>query len=532
MEETLKSERKNKFQKSSFKLIFTVAFVIVLMLAALHWLSSEGYWLQEIRTPKEFERAGITEDSLNVKIIAHIKEIKNTVVSNSDDWYHRDINFPNSITPVSFGGEVNQVAHSLGILRAKKITVDIALHQNKAKVLVNIQGQPPVESEVNAGSLNTQQTSDAIAQNIAESILKISNSSLLAYFYYLTTIAKDVFPTDEDFEKTIALVKYGLAHATDSSKNKYYYLVWAKTLHRQRKYIEALEKAKRAIANDSRFIDGYLAAARSLKRLRQYENERTFLQNALRLAHDKKSLYETTLCYTEIVNSYLLQKKNDAIFILSKDSVKKIISRFYTSTIADIRKAHAQENNWDDRKMIDMYYAIGDFYFETGFYDSTIAYSKRALHYDLITKSDETIAWRYSHLAYDFFKMGYYDSAMANERKALRYAHKIKSKREAADLYNDIADHYSKYGYYDSAFANAQKAIQADSTFPQTYTTLAEIYGYKKDREKFYFYVQKAFEKGCKTYTQDDIENPVPPYNLYSKEERLKKLWKKYVLIH
>jgi|GEM_PF-6752726 len=90
MEETLKPERKNKFQKSSFKLIFTVVFAIVLVLAALHWLSSDSYWLQEVRVPNEFEKAGITADTMVNKIKAHINGVADRVI-NSKTYFTREV---------------------------------------------------------------------------------------------------------------------------------------------------------------------------------------------------------------------------------------------------------------------------------------------------------------------------------------------------------------------------------------------------------------------------------------------------------
>jgi len=405
--------------------------------------------------------------------------------------------------------------------------VNITLISNRAELLVNIQNQLPMNFYINVDSLDINQATDVIAQSAAESILKISNTVLLAYFYGLITYEMDNRYYDYP-DKVIELVRFGLSQKGDTSRNKYLYNAWGLALYQKGRYAEAIEKQNRVIATDPRFSTAYLAIAWVLDKVKLYENERNILQKVLTI-DQSQTTHE--YCYAQIVSSYIAEKKQDAASIIPKDSVKHILLRLYSSATIATEYQMITKHSRDDQQLAKGFTDIAYLYSKARFYDSAIVNDQRALRHFAKVKNDREVAIMYSEIANFFLSAGLYDSAVMNIKKARSFIPKVKNNKDVAKLYNDIAFYYSEHGYYDSAFANAQKAIQADSTFPQTYTTLAEIYGYKKDREKFYFYVEKAFEKGCKTYTQDDIENPVPPYDLYSKEERLKKLWKKYVFI-
>jgi tetratricopeptide (TPR) repeat protein len=118
------------------------------------------------------------------------------------------------------------------------------------------------------------------------------------------------------------------------------------------------------------------------------------------------------------------------------------------------------------------------------------------------------------------------DSAMLICKEYLNFL-SDKSNAQRANGYNEIAFNYSEQGLYDSAVVNLRKAIISDSSLAITYTTLAEVHGYMKDSEKFYFYLKKAFEKGYSMPTQVEF---LAPYSTYRNEKAFRLLWTKYAL--
>jgi tetratricopeptide (TPR) repeat protein len=181
------------------------------------------------------------------------------------------------------------------------------------------------------------------------------------------------------------------------------------------------------------------------------------------------------------------------------------------------------------------YNDMGKYYLWQFLQDTSVAYLRDSAFY-FITKAvylesnddQSNKANLYSQAAISYWDAGLRDSAMLYSERALEIIPYLENS-EAAIYYNNLGFAYSEAGVYDSALVFEQRALEADSTYLDTYTTLAEIYGYQHDRERFYYYLEKVFEKGYKGYTQEDLTDPIPPYTFYNKEERYKKLWEKYV---
>ncbi len=80
-------------------------------------------------------------------------------------------------------------------------------------------------------------------------------------------------------------------------------------------------------------------------------------------------------------------------------------------------------------------------------------------------------------------------------------------------------------GQQDSAIVYAQRAILADSTVGFPYATLAEAYAMKGQNELFFFYLEKAFQKGMKASA---INGQEEPYGRFAQNRRYRKLLEKY----
>ncbi|MBL7804433.1 MAG: tetratricopeptide repeat protein [Saprospiraceae bacterium] len=80
-------------------------------------------------------------------------------------------------------------------------------------------------------------------------------------------------------------------------------------------------------------------------------------------------------------------------------------------------------------------------------------------------------------------------------------------------------------GQQDSAIVYAQRAILADSTVGFPYATLAEVYAMKGQNELFFFYLEKAFQKGMKASA---ISSQEEPYGRFAQNRRFRNLLEKY----
>jgi tetratricopeptide (TPR) repeat protein len=117
------------------------------------------------------------------------------------------------------------------------------------------------------------------------------------------------------------------------------------------------------------------------------------------------------------------------------------------------------------------------------------------------------------------------DSAMLMQNKYISFLLSMGGGRPLANGYNEIAFIFSERGLYDSALVNVGKAVAIDSSLAIAYTTLAEIHGYLKEKEKFYFYLKKAFDKGYVMPSQVEF---ISPYSTYRNEKEFRALWDEY----
>lgn len=368
----------------TFKFI-GVTVAVLLIAALIRDLSYDGYSLQEVQVPEQWEKAGVNADVIAAKVKAHILEIKDRVEhSRMNRW---DLTDEKSMTHhvlenssselelslsgigISWNSILNLIRNSLGISRVKKINVFTMLVNGKAKHSIFIQNHKPIDFEVNVDSLGLFNSIDYIANRTAESILKIDNVELLAYYY---SYGKR---TQEELDEAIDLASYGLKSDPDTSRHKYYEHIWAWALNDKGMHAEAYERAKAAMQHKGNFISAYTTAADALKELKQYENSRKIFKQALKMVKEirnDKSVFLQYSCYLRIVDTYLLQAKNDTSYSIPEDT----LAHFKRETIRSVLKTK------DKRESAFALDNIGYRYLELGVYDSAYVYALRAIKID------------------------------------------------------------------------------------------------------------------------------------------------------
>lgn len=437
----------------TMKLIALIALMLVFV-AVVRQLSFDGYLLHEIILPEDFEQAGFTSNAVAAKVKANIKDVKyrveqsyltrfdltdeKTLSSHLLENHNSEIEVSLVGVGLSLNSIVNLAGTSLGISNAKKVSAYVSMDDGEVALLIDIQNQKPIHFKWNLDSLGILGSANTISWQISESILKIDNTELLAYYFSFGE------RTPDDLRKVIELAKFGLANDPDTSRAKYYEHMWAYALNSQGNNREALAMAEKAIAHGGQFISAYISAADALKELKQYEKSRSIIRRTIAILQKSKgkdnSVFLRTMCYQRMVESYFLQGKSDSLAIIPEDSVA-------------------------------------------------------------------------------YFRSEY-----------INYASQTNDTRDLARAYDEIGYFYSEEGLYDSAIVNVNKAILTDSSYYFPYYTMAQIFGYKKDRERFYQFFERALAKGLKDRLKiSDSLNLSPPDSWYKREARFKAIWKTYI---
>jgi tetratricopeptide (TPR) repeat protein len=87
----------------------------------------------------------------------------------------------------------------------------------------------------------------------------------------------------------------------------------------------------------------------------------------------------------------------------------------------------------------------------------------------------------------------------------------------AQTIWNYVAMSYNYSGNTDSALYWINKSVAVNPDIGYPYSTLAEIYGMKGDRESFYKYLEEAFKRG---FRKRDIDPGIDPYKRFAEEKR------------
>ena len=94
-----------------------------------------------------------------------------------------------------------------------------------------------------------------------------------------------------------------------------------------------------------------------------------------------------------------------------------------------------------------------------------------------------------------------------------------------ADILNLTAMVYNNIGRHDSAFSVIQKTIALDTLYALPYSTLAETFAYKGDKQTFFDTLEKAFQLGFRYEIIDWTEQP---YARYQDDPKVAILTEKY----
>jgi tetratricopeptide (TPR) repeat protein len=104
------------------------------------------------------------------------------------------------------------------------------------------------------------------------------------------------------------------------------------------------------------------------------------------------------------------------------------------------------------------------------------------------------------------------------------YKKSIKIRPNYPFTLNNIGYMFEKLGNLDSALYYSERSVMLDPTYGYGYSTIAEVYGLRKDVENFYLNLELALKNRYPL----TIENE-EPYKSYSQEVRYQELKSKYL---
>jgi|GEM_PF-2329199 len=115
--------------------------------------------------------------------------------------------------------------------------------------------------------------------------------------------------------------------------------------------------------------------------------------------------------------------------------------------------------------------------------------------------------------------------AAGDSSKTLPSIAEFPDKRFISDELNSIAFNCELRGKYETGFRLVKLSLIADSTYDTPYTTLAELHALTGNKEGFFKYIEKAFQKG---FPIEEVLVQDEPYKTMASDERFRKLVEKY----
>ena len=238
----------------------------------------------------------------------------------------------------------------------------------------------------------------------------------------------------------------------------------------------------------------------------------TFAQNLDSLIQIANSSEEKSTIYNEIVTYYLQQSelklaKNyiDSVFIYSKkEGLEKQKGKAYLN--------------------------LGDYYYYSSLYDSSIVNYKLSLRIFIKLNDVENSANAYSNLGSVYFTKSDYNLAIKYFVKAADSQKNTNKPEETAVIYNNIAtvyyyiDNYSEAIKYYNLSLEIKKKFKAYKSIAMSLNNIANVYEIIGENEKainFYFeaieYCDKTNDKVLKAITYNNIAGVYKNWEQYSK---------------
>jgi len=214
----------------------------------------------------------------------------------------------------------------------------------------------------------------------------------------------------------------------------------------------------------------------------------------------------------------LLSANKSALIYNQLSDIYKSSSEFkLTKLYADSALFLSKKNN-DKLEIGNAFINIGDYYYYTSGYDSSISsYKKAALIFEKI-KHNENIASAYSNIGSINFSLGKYDEAIESFHAAVKYQKKTNNPKEIAIIYNNIATVYYNIDAYQNAITFYQLSLKYKKesndfvSVAKGFNNLASVYGeigdYEKSVNLFYEsikYSDKSKNKLLKSTTLNNI---------------------------
>jgi len=511
--------RTRSFLSKGLKILLYVflAFICIVILKGM--LKKDEMVIQPINTPKVFKESGFEGPYVAEKLEEHIEEIYNFATTIREESMQinvdqsKDINMNVMGLGVSASNIIYHLRDLLGI-QTNYITGHITDMDHMLSLKLNISQPNRYEIfDIAYDDDNKLEVFDSLLFLGAQFITEINDPYRMAVYYHQKA----------DNENALRIIR---KLSQSKEDKKWAYNLWANIIKEQHGVKDAIQFYHYALKDDPDFdlahrnlgftyygIDSIELAIQHFKSTGQTNTGSDFnVNHTMARAYTKlgksdmaKSYYQKNL--DQFPNS-VFAYRNYSEFLLARGDTSDVIALF--------DKARSMSLEGEDYFMM-----MGGYHYYRNNIDSCLIYFEKATLFNPDNMDAITAIAEISNEAGRFERaVPYYKEAISK-----LMGQRIDNPNRLIGILNSLAISEYSSGQPDSAIVHISRAIKQAPDYGILYSTLAEAYAVKGQKEKFFQILETAFQKGFE-FDEEYWEDY--PYTEFKDSARLLRLIDKY----
>lgn len=500
--------------------IVIIVLVVILLHSIYKGLQQDGYIIQPIQTPKSFTDSGFSGVVVANKLQDKVNQIKENTNSGRQDSLRISANSTSDLKMDVMGIGVSSTSliyHLRDLLRIESKTIrgDLTDLDNELALTIRVHNFPVKVISESYDDDNSSRAFEQLITRVAEHILSCTDP------YYQAINLYDNNKYDEAHE----LIREMITNRPGEAK--WGYLAWSNMMAKQGEEEKAKEYLLKSLELDENFFIPNVNIGWRYRNEEQYEKAIAHFEKALISKPDHfGAINGMAICHQELGE----QEESEKYLKMNIERNPDVIwgymayADFYTLVKQDTQKAIAIFNTaksnvtQDD----DYYLTQAGYYFFQSKMDSALIYLNKSLDFN----ANNVIALREVIQYLTSPEIDKHGEAIIFLKRLAAIQEKGGADNDnLIDTYNRLAMAEWRVSEFDSAFVHVQKAIDMAPNYPIPYTTLAEIYYAKNNKNRFYQIMQKAFDMGLQ-FNENWFEEE--PYKSLKSEPRFDQMLKKY----
>ncbi len=491
----------------------TLFLILVLIIFVIRIFKSEGYVIEPFAVPEQLEKSGydgvvvarkIQDEVFNIKQLAQtVKEDSIQLLGNEQPEL--------DLRVMGVGISLRTLIYQMRNLLSQKneiIQGEITAIGDQYELTLRMSGYPPVKHIEKIKEGNHKAAIDQLLTRAGEIIIGNIDPYRVAVLCY----------QQKRYVEAVDLVRKIIKERPQEIH--WAYLAWGSILEEQNQDYAAATKFRRATELKPDFSLAHIRLSWNLSRQKEHEAAIRSMRKAVK--------YDSLNMHWWINLAWLLH---------AQENYEGADSAFQKATVLAPTEP-ATWSTWADSKIsrgkpeeaVPLTQKAEEFARE-----DAMGYLSRAL--GSIARGDTINAFNHVMTALDFdpkneiaIKAGINTSwAVKDYKKAIAIFENANldnlNKYNRQQIYNLAAMCYNYKGRQDKAFQTVQSAIEIDPDMGYPYSTLAEIHALSGNLDKFYHFLEMAFEKGMEVKA---LDLNMEPYASLKEESKFKALINRY----